>query len=118
MSDSTTPSSSETRSRTEALRHELAEHAHRYYVLDDPMIPDADYDRLMRELEGIESDHPELITSDSPTQRVGARPSGSFAEVRHDVPMLSLRMRSPMRRSPNSCGASATASIWMPMQRR
>ncbi|HTD28911.1 MAG TPA: NAD-dependent DNA ligase LigA, partial [Xanthomonadaceae bacterium] len=77
-------------SRVEALRRELAEHAHRYYVLDDPSIPDADYDRLMRDLEAIEAAHPDLIASDSPTQRVGAKPLGGFAEVRHDIPMLSL----------------------------
>ncbi|HEV2608294.1 MAG TPA: NAD-dependent DNA ligase LigA, partial [Xanthomonadaceae bacterium] len=80
----------ETAARAEALRRELAEHGHRYHVLDDPSIPDADYDRLLRELETIEAAHPELITADSPTQRVGARPSGGFAEVKHEVPMLSL----------------------------
>lgn len=82
--------SPETQARAEALRRELAEHGHRYHVLDDPTIPDAEYDRLLRELEAIEGVHPELITSDSPTQRVGARAVGGFAEVRHAIPMLSL----------------------------
>ncbi len=82
--------SAKTVARAETLRSELAEHSHRYHVLDNPGIPDADYDRLIRELEAIEAAHPELIAPDSPTQRVGARPSGGFAEVRHDVPMLSL----------------------------
>ena len=82
--------SAETAARAEALRRELADHSHRYFELDEPSIPDADYDRLLRELEAIEAAHPELITPDSPTQRIGARPSGAFAEVRHAIPMLSL----------------------------
>ncbi len=76
--------------RAEALRHELAEHSYRYYVLDDPSIPDAQYDRLLRELEALEADHPEFVTPDSPTQRVGSVPSAAFASVRHEWPMLSL----------------------------
>ena len=90
MTVSANPASADTKARAEALRRELAEHAHRYYVLDAPSIPDVDYDRLLRELEAIEAAYPELIASDSPTQRVGARPAGGFAEVRHEVPMLSL----------------------------
>ena len=82
--------SAETAARAVFLRSELAEHSHRYHVLDDPSIPDADYDRLLRELEAIEDAHPELVTADSPTRRVGARPAGGFAEARHEVPMLSL----------------------------
>ncbi len=70
----------------EALRH----HNHLYYVLDDPEIPDAEYDRLMRELKSLEAEHPELVTPDSPTQRVGAISNRTFAPVRHAVPMLSL----------------------------
>ncbi|MDX1496080.1 MAG: NAD-dependent DNA ligase LigA [Salinisphaeraceae bacterium] len=76
--------------RIQALRKQLDEHNYRYYVLDDPQIPDADYDRLFRELEALETEHPELITADSPTQRVGAEPSGAFDSVEHAVPMLSL----------------------------
>ena len=73
------------------LRRTLHEHAHRYYVLDDPLISDAEYDRLFQQLQAIEAAHPELVTADSPTQRVGGRPLDAFASVRHAVPMLSIR---------------------------
>ncbi|MGH8184367.1 MAG: NAD-dependent DNA ligase LigA [Rhodanobacteraceae bacterium] len=73
-----------------ALREAIDEANHRYYVLDDPSIPDAEYDRLMRALEALEAAHPELVTADSPTRRVGARPAAGFAEVQHAIPMLSL----------------------------
>ena len=76
--------------RAAALRAELDEASHRYHVLDEPTITDAQYDALLRELEALEAAHPEFVTSDSPTQRVGAAPSGAFAEVRHAIPMLSL----------------------------
>ena len=72
------------------LRTELDAHAHRYYVLDEPMIPDSEYDRLFRELQGIEAAHPELLTADSPTQRVGGAAVAGLAPVRHAVPMLSI----------------------------
>ncbi len=72
------------------LRKQLEYHNHRYYVLDTPEIPDADYDRLFRELQDIESRHPELLTADSPTQRVGGAPLPAFEEVLHATPMLSL----------------------------
>ncbi len=72
------------------LRTQLQEHNYRYYVLDDPSVPDAEYDRLFRELQALEAQYPELITPDSPTQRVGAEPLASFGQVRHTVPMLSL----------------------------
>jgi DNA ligase (NAD+) len=72
------------------LRRQLDDANHRYYMLDDPAIPDADYDRLLRELEALEAAHPELRDPNSPTVRVGNAPSGKFAEVRHAVPMLSL----------------------------
>ena len=75
----------------EALRRTLHEHAHRYYVLDAPTIPDVHYDRLFKELQDIEALHPELITPDSPTQRVGGRPLDQFVSVRHAVPMLSIK---------------------------
>src|SRR5574337_682972 len=77
--------------RAEALRRELHRHAHLYYVLDAPEIPDAEYDRLFRELQALEAAHPELRSADSPTQRVGGAPLAQFATVRHAVPMLSLR---------------------------
>ncbi len=75
----------------ESLRQQLHFHAHRYYVLDEPQIPDAEYDRLFQALQALEAAHPELITPDSPTQRVGGKPLDSFASVRHAVPMLSIR---------------------------
>ena len=77
--------------QVQSLRGKLHEHAHRYYVLDDPQIPDAEYDRLFRELQAMEAAHPELLTPDSPTQRVGGKPLAQFASVRHKVPMLSIR---------------------------
>ncbi len=73
-----------------SLREEINLHNYSYYVLDNPEIPDSEYDRLLRELSELEEKHPELITADSPTQRVGATPLDSFAEVKHEVPMLSL----------------------------
>jgi len=76
--------------RAETLRRAIDYHNYRYYVLDDPEIPDAEYDRLLRELQALEAEHPELVTPDSPTQRVGAEPLDAFAEVEHRVPMLSL----------------------------
>jgi len=78
------------RTRLEKLRQQIDYHNYRYYVLDDPEVPDAEYDRLMRELQALEQQHPELITPESPTQRVGARPLDSFGEVEHRIPMLSL----------------------------
>jgi len=77
--------------RVAALRAELHAHAHRYYVLDEPTIPDSEYDRLFRELQDLEAAYPELQTPDSPTQRVGGKPLDQFASVRHKVPMLSIR---------------------------
>ncbi|MGO3296145.1 MAG: NAD-dependent DNA ligase LigA [Marinobacter sp.] len=74
----------------EELRSALDEHNYRYYVLDDPGIPDAEYDRLFRELQKLETDYPELASDDSPTRRVGSRTETSFDEVIHRLPMLSL----------------------------
>src|SRR6185312_9979057 len=76
--------------RAARLREQIDDANHRYHVLDDPDIPDAEYDALMRELEALEIEHPELATPDSPTQRVGAAPSSAFLSVRHEMPMLSL----------------------------
>ena len=76
--------------RAAALRDDLNRHNHLYYVLDRPEISDGQYDELIRELREIESQHPDLLTPDSPTQRVGAEPAQGFADVRHSVPMLSL----------------------------
>src|SRR5690606_12659269 len=74
----------------ESLREQIAEHNHRYYVLDAPTISDAEYDRLMQALQALEAQHPDLITPESPTQRVGAQPLAAFDSVRHAVPMRSL----------------------------
>jgi DNA ligase (NAD+) len=76
--------------RAEDLRRQIAQANRAYHELDAPEIPDVDYDRMVRELEALEREHPELARADSPTQQVGARPSGRFPEVRHAVPMLSL----------------------------
>jgi DNA ligase (NAD+) len=78
------------RRRAEALRREIENHNYRYYVLDAPVIPDAEYDKLFRELEELEAAHPELVTPDSPTQRVGGAPLDEFRQVIHRTPMLSL----------------------------
>jgi DNA ligase (NAD+) len=76
--------------RVEELRRQIDEANYNYYVLDNPTIPDPEYDRLMRELQALEERFPELVTPDSPTQRVGAEPAAAFEEVRHELPMLSL----------------------------
>jgi len=78
------------RQRVVRLRDEINQHNHRYYVLDDPDISDAQYDGMLRELQTLEQAHPQLITLDSPTQRVGAAPLSEFGEVKHSMPMLSL----------------------------
>ncbi len=77
--------------RAATLRRELARHEHAYYVLDAPEVPDAEYDRLFRELQSLEAEFEELATPDSPTRRVGGNPLDAFAPVRHAVPMLSIR---------------------------
>ena len=84
------PSLPEISQQLETLRATINDHNYRYYALDEPSIPDAEYDRLMGELQAIEADHPDLITGDSPTQRVGAAPLEGFKQVQHEVPMLSL----------------------------
>lgn len=77
-------------SEIEILRNKLREYEYHYHVLDNPLVPDAEYDRLMNELKNLEWQHPELITPDSPTQRVGAKPLDGFSQVTHELPMLSL----------------------------
>ncbi|WP_312388892.1 NAD-dependent DNA ligase LigA [Pseudomonas sp.] len=76
--------------RIHQLRAELDQHNYRYYVLDEPSIPDAEYDRLFNELKALEVEHPHLVTPDSPTQRVGGSALAAFSQIRHEVPMLSL----------------------------
>lgn len=103
------------RKRVERLRKEINYHNYHYYVLDSPIISDAEYDALMKELKELEENYPELVTPDSPTQRVGAEPLEEFGTVRHSIPMLSLdnvetieevktwldRLRNQLRRSVN-----------------
>ncbi|MEA2156210.1 MAG: ligase, partial [Solirubrobacteraceae bacterium] len=76
--------------RAAELREQLHHHGHRYYVLDDPEIGDDEYDALLDELRALEADHPELVTPDSPTQRVGGEPVSALPKVEHEIPMLSL----------------------------
>ena len=90
MTASVPSSATDWRARAAWLTDVLHRHAHAYYVLDNPSIPDAEYDKLFSELQSLEIAHPELITADSPTQRVGGAPLPQFDQVRHSVPMLSL----------------------------
>ena len=76
--------------RIDALRREIDHHNYRYYALDDPQVSDEDYDRLLRQLQDLEAEHPELVTPESPTQRVGVTPDSLFDEAPHETPMLSL----------------------------
>src|SRR5882762_10842853 len=77
--------------RAEELREQIRHHEHAYYVLDQPVVSDAEFDALFLELRRLEDEHPELVTADSPTQRVGGEASEQFAKVRHRSPMLSLQ---------------------------
>jgi len=83
-------STKDVQKKLDSLRDKIRYHEHRYYVLDDPEVSDAAFDKLMDELIALEAKHPELVTADSPTQRVGGKPSEEFAKVRHSTPMLSL----------------------------
>src|SRR5438445_7132592 len=76
--------------KIDALRDKIRQHEYRYYVLDDPEISDAEFDKLMEQLKHLEAEHPDLIMPDSPTQRVGGKPREGFVKVRHSSPMLSL----------------------------
>jgi DNA ligase (NAD+) len=84
-------SSDDAKRRAEELRGQLNYHGRKYYVEDDPEISDFEYDMLLRELEELEALHPELVTPESPTQRVGGGAAGLFEQVRHEVPMESLQ---------------------------
>ena len=74
----------------EALREKINDYNYQYYVLDDPSVPDSEYDRQMQALQALEAEHPQLVTPDSPSQKVGGEPLGAFEQVTHEVPMLSL----------------------------
>ena len=76
--------------KVESLRDQIRHHNYQYHVLDEPEVPDAEYDRLVRELQDLEKQYPELVTADSPTQRVGAEPVQTFGTIAHVLPMLSL----------------------------
>jgi DNA ligase (NAD+) len=90
MSDEVGAEATLAQRRIEELRASIGQHDYRYYVLDEPSVPDAEYDELVRELKELEARHPELVTPDSPTQRVSGAPSTLFAPVEHLAPMLSL----------------------------
>ena len=77
-------------SQVARLRQQLDDWGYQYYVLDDPQVPDIEYDRALRALQALEIEHPELLTADSPTQRVGGAPIKGFSQVTHEMPMLSL----------------------------
>jgi len=94
------------RKRADALRREIERHNYRYYVLDDPQVSDAEYDDLVSELRAIEEEHPDLVTADSPTQRVGGEPREGFETVRHETPMrslLSITSEEEMQRFVETC---------------
>ena len=91
LSAGVAPASQPEQVRVQALHAVLHRYAHQYYVQDSPQVPDAEYDRLFQELQALEANHPEWMTTDSPTQRVGGKPLHQFAPVRHAVPMLSIR---------------------------
>src|SRR5436305_7178068 len=90
ITNSPMPKAHDTAAEIEKLRDEVRRHEHLYYVLDAPEIPDAEFDRLMQQLKKLEAAHPELVTPDSPTQRVGGKPREGFIKVEHSRPLLSL----------------------------
>ncbi len=89
--------------QVERLKKEIEEHNYRYYVLDSPVITDEEYDLLLRQLQELEAQYPELVSANSPTQRVGAAPLKSFKETRHQQPMLSLENVFSCRRANCFC---------------
>src|SRR5437762_12678654 len=84
------PTKQNVQAELESLREQIRYHEYRYYVLDDPELSDSEFDRLMNDLKKLEAEHPELITADSPTQRVGGKPREGFVKVPHSISMLSL----------------------------
>src|ERR1700739_5048891 len=84
------PSAKDAEKKREAPREKIRHHEYQYFVLDNPEISDQDFDKLTTQLKDLEAEHPELITPDSPTQRVGGKPREGFVKVRHSSPMLSL----------------------------
>jgi DNA ligase (NAD+) len=100
---------SDSSAKVSRLRREIEEHDQRYYEQAAPAISDQDYDALFRELRALEEAHPELLTPDSPTQRVAGKSSSGFRQIRHGVPMLSLDNLLP-KRVPRGCGSSSRES--------
>ena len=99
------------RKRAEDLRRKIERHNYRYYILDDPEVSDAEYDELLRELRAVEEEHPDLVTPDSPTQRVGGEPREGFATIRHETPMrslLSIASEEEMQRFVETCRKELT----------
>src|ERR1700683_2002239 len=90
MPSEPTSAATDTLHQIQTLRDEIVHHEHLYYVLDAPVLSDAEYDALMNRLKALEAEHPSLITPDSPTQRVGGKPAEGFLKVPHSRPMLSL----------------------------
>lgn len=99
--------------RIATLRAEIEKHNYQYYVLDNPLVPDAEYDRLFRELQALEKQHPKLATPDSPTRRVGGKPLKIFPEVRHAVPMISIKSKTDKVKADenNGCAVKFDADI-------
>lgn len=99
--------------RVNGLHRQLNEASYRYYVLDDPTLPDAEYDRLFRELQTLEARFPSLISQESPTQRVGSEPAAAFTEASHRQPMLSwiMRFQTPNWRRLTSVCESASSGM-------
>ena len=106
------------RERASELRDELSRHNHLYFVLSTPKIEDAEFDAMMRELRALEEANPELVTPDSPTQRVGGEPAEGFTQVEHRLPMLSLsqllrrRGVSGLARQSGGAAGRPTGSTW------
>src|ERR1700680_2333413 len=105
--------------KIEALREKIRHHEHLYYVLDNPEISDAEFDKRMQQLKDLESEHPTLVTPDSPTQRVGGKPREGFVKMRHSTPMLSLdntydeeELRGWERRVHELSGGSEGDYVW------
>ncbi|NCU95900.1 MAG: NAD-dependent DNA ligase LigA, partial [Betaproteobacteria bacterium] len=97
--------------RVAELRASIAAHDHAYYVLDAPTVPDAEYDRLFRELQALEAEHPDLATPDSPTRRVSGRPLEGFVPVTHRVAMLSIRTETDTTEAGGDVGVKANEVV-------
>jgi len=97
--------------KIEALRENIRHHEYQYFVLDNPEISDLEFDKLTRQLKELEAEHPELITPDSPTQRVGGKPREGFVKVPHSSPMLSLETPTAKRNCATGSAACTTSAV-------